>query len=364
MNENVTQEFENDIGSWDWIEQVEKHVPAISAAELMEMTVAPKEFVVREILTPGLSMLGGAPKCGKSWFVLDLCVHVATGKPFLGFPVTKGTAWYISLEDTKEDLYWRLDTITDEEPKNLFFSTEEDELGNIDNGMAKHLNNFIDQHPDTKLIVIDTFQLARGTNRESNYPNDYADTQKLKKIADKHKVAILLVHHLRKMHDPDPVNMLSGSTGLSGGVAGNFVMYHAPQEEVMRLYCKCRSTKPRILELRFDETACVWEKLSDSREMENKLPPDLRVLLDFMQERLQFSGTNTALAKVLAQRSGTEYSPKGLKQAMKRWEFVLQDCGITYRSRRSKGQRFVEVTYMPPEAGVTEVTQVTEDMGP
>lgn len=363
MNENVTQEFENDIGSWDWVEQVEKHVPAISAAELMEMTIAPKEFVVREILTPGLSMLGGAPKCGKSWFVLDLCVHVATGEPFLGFPVTKGSAWYISLEDTKEDLYWRLDAITDKELPNLFLSTEDDPIGNLEDGLEKHLNNYIEQHRDMKLIVIDTFQLARGTNRESNYPNDYADTQKLKKIADKHKVAILLVHHLRKMHDPDPVNMLSGSTGLSGGVAGNFVMYHAPQEEVMRLYCKCRSTKPRILELRFDETACVWEKLSDSRETETKLPPELRVLLDFMQERLQFSGTNTALAKVLAQRSGTEYSPKGLKQAMKRWEFVLQDCGITYRSRRSKGQRFVEITYTSPEAGVTEVTQVTENMG-
>ncbi len=104
-------------------------VPVISAADLMEMTIEPREYVVRELLTHGLSMLGGAPKCGKSWFVLDLCVHVATGKPFLGFPVTKGTAWYISLEDTKEDLYWRLDTITDEEPKNLFFSTEEDEIG-------------------------------------------------------------------------------------------------------------------------------------------------------------------------------------------------------------------------------------------
>ena len=221
--------LEDDFGSWDWVEQVEKHVPAISAAELMEMTIEPKEFVVREILTPGLSMLGGAPKCGKSWFVLDLCVHVATGEPFLGFPVTKGSAWYISLEDTKEDLYWRLDAITDKELPNLFLSTEDDPIGNLEDGLEKHLNNYIEQHKDMKLIVIDTFQLARGTNRESNYPNDYADTQKLKKIADKHKVAILLVHHLRKMHDPDPVNMLSGSTGLSGGVAGNFVMYHAPQ---------------------------------------------------------------------------------------------------------------------------------------
>ena len=47
--------FDDYIGGWDWIEQVEKHVPAISAAELMEMTIAPKEFVVRELLTPGLS---------------------------------------------------------------------------------------------------------------------------------------------------------------------------------------------------------------------------------------------------------------------------------------------------------------------
>lgn len=152
MSEKEVQKFENDIGSWDWFADLENRVPAISATDLMEMTVEPREFVVRELLTHGLSILGGAPKCGKSWFVLDLCVHVATGEPFLGFPVTKGTAWYISLEDTKEDLYWRLDTITDEEPKNLFFSTEEDEIGNMEDGMEKHLNNFIDQHPDTKLI--------------------------------------------------------------------------------------------------------------------------------------------------------------------------------------------------------------------
>ena len=353
MNETV-------FGSWDWYAELETRVPAISAASLMEMTVDPREFVVREFLSHGLSILGGAPKCGKSWFVLDLCLHVATGEPFLGFPVTKGTVWYISLEDTKEDLYRRLDILTDEEPQNLFFSTEEDPIGTMAEGMEKHLNNFMDQHPDTKLIVIDTFQLARGNAKESNYANDYADTQKLKKIADARKVAILLVHHLRKMPDPDPVNMLSGSTGLSGGVATSFVMYRTPQEELTKLYCKGRHILPRILELRFNETACVWEKLSDSRQVESKLPQDLRVLLEFMKECGHFSGTSTALTRELTQRSGAEYSPKGLKQAMEKWRFILQDCGVTYRNRRSNGQRLVEVDYTPP---VTEGTQVTENLG-
>ena len=364
MNEKETQALFNDIGGWDWFAELENRVPAISAAQLMEKPIEPREFVVRGLLPQGLSILGGAPKIGKSWLVLDLCLHVATGEPFWGIPVSKGTAWYISLEDTQEHIHRRLGTITDEEPDNLYFTTEEDGIGTMADTLEKHMNNFMDQHPYTKLIVIDTFQLARGNSKEPSYASDYADIQKFKHIADKRKVAILLVHHLRKMPDPDPVNMLSGSTGLSGGVAANFIMHRSPQEEVTRLFCKGRHIKPRVLELRFEETACVWEKLSDSRETENKLPPELRVLLDFMRERLQFSGTNTALARVLALCSGTEYSPKGLKQAIKRWEFALQDCGITYRSRRSKGQRFVDVSYTPPEAGVTEVTQVTENMGP
>ena len=93
--------------------------------------------------------------------------------------------------------------------------------------LEKNLNNLAEQHKDIKPIVIGTFQLVQDTNRESNYPNDYADTQKRKKILDKRKVPVLLVDHLRKMQHPNPVNTHSGSTGLSGGVAGNFTMYNA-----------------------------------------------------------------------------------------------------------------------------------------
>ena len=46
--------------------------------------------------------------------------------------------------------------------------------------------------------------------------NDYQDIGLLKKLADKRHIAILLIHHLRKLHDDDPMNMISGSTGLSG----------------------------------------------------------------------------------------------------------------------------------------------------
>ena len=360
MNERETQEFEKDIGSWDWFANLENHVPAISAAQLMEQPIEPREYVVRGLIPQGLSILGGAPKIGKSWLVLDLCLHVATGEPFLGMPVSKGTAWYISLEDTQELIHRRLGTITDEEPDNLFFTTEDDGIGTIADTLEKHIHNFIKQHPDTKLIVIDTFQLARGNSKEPSYASDYADIQKFKQIADKRKVAILLVHHLRKMGDADPVNKLSGTTGIGGGVDSTFIMDRSRKEDVAQLFCTGRSIQPREMALRFDETACVWNVVSDSREADNHLPPELRLLLDFMKERLHFSDTNTALSRLLSLRCETAISPKGLKQMMNRWSFVLQDHGVTFRDYRSNGQRFVEVTYTPP---VTEGTQVTQSLG-
>ena len=192
----------------------------IDGETLADLRLPPTRFCMQTLLPQGVTILGGAPKIGKSWLVLDLCLHVSTGEPFLGMPVTKGTAWYISLEDTREHLHRRLGIITDEEPDNLFFTTEEDGIGTMADTLEKHIHNFVKQHPDTKLIVIDTFQLARGNSKEPSYAGDYADIQKFKHIADKHKVAILLVHHLRKMGDSDPINKLSGTTGIGGGLFG------------------------------------------------------------------------------------------------------------------------------------------------
>lgn len=76
-----------------------------------------------------------------------------------------------------------------------------------------------------------------------------------------------------------------------------------------------------------------------------------------MKERIHFSGTNTALSKLLSLRCEASLSPKGLKQMMNRWAYPLQDHGVTFRDHRSNGQRLVEINYTPPMIEVTEGTQ-------
>lgn len=62
----------------------------IDGETLMDKRLPPTKFCVDTLLPQGLCILGGSPKVGKSWLVLDLCVHVAQGTPLWGLDVTRG----------------------------------------------------------------------------------------------------------------------------------------------------------------------------------------------------------------------------------------------------------------------------------
>ena len=84
MEEKELTEFEWEMQALQQLMDPENYVPCISSAELMDQEFTPAEFVVKGFLPKGLCVLGGTPKIGKSWMMLDLCLHVAKGEPFLG----------------------------------------------------------------------------------------------------------------------------------------------------------------------------------------------------------------------------------------------------------------------------------------
>jgi len=62
-------------------------LPAFTLAALLDDTSPmPDDLIAPRLLTPGgMLVLGGAPKVGKSDFLINLLVHMAAGVPFLGF---------------------------------------------------------------------------------------------------------------------------------------------------------------------------------------------------------------------------------------------------------------------------------------
>lgn len=329
-------------------------ITVIDGETLMDKRLPPTRFCVDTLLPQGICILGGSPKVGKSWFVLDLCVHIARGEPIWNLPVTQGEALYFCLEDSERRIQERLNTITDDVPPGLYFATGST---SIENGVCDFIRDFKHAHPKIILVAIDTFQLIRNPTADVSYGGDYVELQPLKSLAEELGISLLLVHHLRKMGDKDPVNKLSGSTGIAGAVDAVFILEKNERvENNATLFASGRDIRDRKMKLEMDAATCTWQLLTDSlKNPESILPDEMVALVKLMKETKAFTGSNTDLALKLTENLGTEVTAKGMKQMMNRWRFALEEQGIYFESRRSNGQKFVRVKYVSSSDGDSSV---------
>ncbi len=314
----------------------------VDGETLMDMQFPKSRFCIHSLLPQGVSILGGAPKIGKSWMVLDWCVQIAKGESIWNLPTENGTVLYLCLEDSLARIQDRLNCITDDVPSNLYVATKSE---SIETGLIQQMQNFIITHTDTTLIVIDTFQMIRN-HSELSYANDYNEIGKLKQYADEMSISILLVHHLRKQNDDDPLNKLSGTTGISGAVDAVFVLDKDKRNESKaNLLCTGRDIEQREFQLSFNKENCTWDLINDS--LENPVPTMPDEMLDFIEfMKLQkcFKGSNTDLVNEFNKFANYNLTAKSLKQMMNKFRYDLEDNGVQFTSHRSNGQRLVEVT--------------------
>lgn len=313
----------------------------IDGATLMNTPLQPLRFVVESLISQGLHVLAGSPKVGKSWLALWLSVTVANGEPVWGMQTRQGTTLYLCLEDSRLRIQNRLFEIMEDAPPCVHFCTEGFIIGS---GLEERIETFIDEHPDTVLIIIDTLQMVRGTGYDNTYANDYRDLSVLKKLADKHGIAILLIHHLRKEGADDVFNRISGTTGVQGAVDSSFTLIEDKRGSgKARLSCIGRDIEFREISLERNEDN-VWEMVSDSREQPELLGDAIISLLSvFMKSDSHFTGTPTELTDALCSLSGEKISPKKISQRILQNRDALMDMGITFDIRRSNGKRLIEL---------------------
>ena len=137
----------------------------IDADTLQSTAYEPAFFVVDDLLPQGLHLLAGAPKIGKSWLALWLCLCAAQGKPLWTFATRPCEVLYLCLEDSFQRIQSRLFDLTEDAPPTLHFAVMSQQLHN---GLVEQIEQFLKEHPQTKLIVIDTLQRIRTAGNDAN----------------------------------------------------------------------------------------------------------------------------------------------------------------------------------------------------
>ena len=135
----------------------------LSMSELYEISYHSKPPIIESLLCAGVYILAGAPKIGKSFLVTQLAYHVSTGERLWGFDVMQGTVLYLALEDSFQRIQnrmFKMYGVNDTDA--LHFATTAGKLGN---GLEDQFENFVSEHPDTRLIIIDTMQKIRANEK-------------------------------------------------------------------------------------------------------------------------------------------------------------------------------------------------------
>jgi len=226
-------------------------------------------WAVPDIVPEGVTLLAGKPKLGKSWFTLGLGVATATGAVALGTKrVEQGECLYLALEDNPRRLQKRLDKLLSGSPapEGLHIALE---WPRLNEGGAEALDEWLEVHPDARLVVVDTLKKvrARASGNRNVYDVDYEALEPLLPLAAEHGVAIVVVHHTRKLGATDPLDEISGSTGLSGGVDGALVLKRDRGRADAYLHVTGRDIEEeQELALRWDPTTARWCIVGDADE--------------------------------------------------------------------------------------------------
>ena len=317
-----------------------KKLRTVSGDELMKKTVKPARFVVNGLLPRGLNIVAGKRKEGKSWLMLDLCFSVAESEKFLDHDTEQGTVLYLDLEDPESRLIQRARGIRDVIPSRFHEATKAGRLGR---GLTEQIEDFVKEHPDTNLVVIDTLQKIRKPKGDT-YAGDYAVISALKNLADRLDIAIVCIHHTRKMKAKDTFDSVLGSTGLTAAADGIYVLERkADGKPFGRLSFISRDLPDGDLPVRFDHDTCRWYPIA-SIDMERELllaDEAMSALVLFMKQELIYEGTATELCE----RLGLNIGANNLSSKLSKYKNSLQKLGIDYTKEKRNNHKVFTLNY-------------------
>lgn len=315
--------------------RIKRDLQTMSMNELLDTAFPTLQPVIENLLYPGIYILAGAPKVGKSFLVAQIAYHISTGKPLWDLRVQQDTVLYLSLEDNYQRLQERVSRMFGVEGTDrLHFCVCAEKLGE---GLLPQLDSFVKSYPDTHVIIIDTLQKIRLHKETSyHYAEDYDIVGHLKKYADARGLCILLVHHTRKQQADDVFEMISGTSGLLGCADGAMILQKKSRSDLeATLDVVGRDQADQRLYLLKDPEHLTW--VLDHMETELwKPPPDpmLDKLSEFLlMKDLSWEGSAAELAESL----GGEWEPNILTRRLNVKSGELEkEYGIQYHRKRTR----------------------------
>jgi hypothetical protein len=252
----------------------------LSTRVLMRKSFPPMKWIVPGFLPEGCTIFAGKPKVGKSWVMLDINLAVGSGnKALSGVKCEQGDALYLALEDNERRLQSRLLKLRADERSRLSFLTQAPRLGE---GLEDLIRKWAASVERPRLVTLDTLAMVRPPTKPGNqaYLEDYGAVAKCRDLAAELGIAVVIVHHTRKMAGEDPFDDVSGTLGLSGAADASAIIRR--DGAGTKLYLRGRDVEEAEHALQFDHKTCRFSVLGAAADVRRS--DERRAILDAIEE--------------------------------------------------------------------------------
>jgi hypothetical protein len=231
------------------------------------------------IIPIGLTVLGGRPKRGKSWLMLQCAYSLAIGGKFLDHDLAINRVLYYALEDSPRRLKDRLAKFNPDPSALIEF---ERELKPLHLGGLEQIDQTADHH---YLIVIDTLGRAMPGKDFTKDGALFADVLgRLQGIAQAKNNSIVGILHTRKPTglEHDPIDDILGSTGMTAAPDCVLALYKEQGKAGARLEGRGRDFDDIDLMIEFDPLTCAWQLIGATDDV--RMSDDEAEILEAMPD--------------------------------------------------------------------------------
>jgi len=182
----------------------------------------------------------------------------------------QGDVLYLALEDSTRRLQRRMSKLLPAGtpwPRKLTLKTEWRRLheGGLDDIRAWHGDSKNNGGKPVLAIIDVLAKVRKPTGNKQLYEADYEALTGLTRLAGELGLAVVVVHHTRKMASDDLMETVSGSFGISGAADAILILANKGTGTVLDV--RGRDVESRELAIEFSKESCRWRILGMATEV-------------------------------------------------------------------------------------------------
>ncbi len=280
----------------------------VTLLKMSNMQGEPDDWLIEPLLYPGLHILAGDPKSGKSMLARLISLNIALGEDLFGiFKTKKAGVLYLHFEEGINSIRDHILTLAENRKlhssvdPNLNFLHPPENFNSMED-MTDYIYDYVRGLYRIKLIIIDTIGSSISTYHSSGYSYN-ADTQitkELQSLALEMDVCILALHHNRKQESKNPIDLVLGTRGMIGPAESTWVLQRPFNSSKGQLHVVGRRIKGKTYEIKFDENILEWTYVGEKIDL--GISPEREEIVNLLKTNPDKEMSTSEIAAVIGKK--------------------------------------------------------------